>query len=137
MAPVKSFKVFGEPVEILVDATVTGGQSTTLRQTSPPGGGPPPHWHKNEDEMFYVLEGEFEILKDGAWMKLGPGDYAYAPRGGVHTFRNCGTTSGQVLVTVTPGGFENYLEEISVLTIPQDMEQLLAISERYGITFAM
>jgi hypothetical protein len=30
---------------------------------------------------------------------------------------------------------EKYLEEISVLSMPQDMAQLLAISERYGIAF--
>ena len=74
-------------------------------------------------------------MKDGAWVKLAPGDYAYGPRGKVHTFRNSGTADGEILVTVTPGGFENYLEEISVLSIPQDMAQLRAISARYGITF--
>jgi hypothetical protein len=72
---------------------------------------------------------------NGEWHKLAPGESAYAPRGSVHTFRNAGATGGTLLVFVTPGGFENYLEEISVLSIPDDMPQLLAISERYGITF--
>jgi hypothetical protein len=31
---------------------------------------------------------------------------------------------------------EKYLEEISVLTMPRDVEQLMAISARYGIKFA-
>ena len=39
-----------------------------------------------------------------------------------------------MLVFVTPAGMEKYLEEISVLTIPQDVEQLMASSVRYGIT---
>lgn len=34
-----------------------------------------------------------------------------------------------MLVFVAPSGMEIYLEEISVLSMPQDMAQLLAISE--------
>jgi hypothetical protein len=40
--PLKSFTVFGEPVEILINSEMTGGTSTTFAQSSPPGGGPPP-----------------------------------------------------------------------------------------------
>jgi hypothetical protein len=32
-------------------------------------------------------------------------------------------------------GMEKYLEEISVLSMPEDLSRLLAISERYGIFF--
>jgi quercetin dioxygenase-like cupin family protein len=135
--PVKSFMVFGEPVDILVNSAMTGGQSCTLLQTSPPGGGPPPHSHVHERETFYVLEGEYEFLSDGAWHKVGPGDTVQGSPATVHTFRNAGTTEGKMLVFVTPGGFENYLEEISVLSVPRDVPQLLTISERYGVKFVL
>jgi len=39
-----------------------------------------------------------------------------------------------VIIFVALAGMEKYLEEISVLSMRQDMAQLLAISERYGIT---
>jgi quercetin dioxygenase-like cupin family protein len=133
--PVKTFKVFGEPVEVLVPGEMTGDLSTTLTQTSPPGGGPPPHTHIREDETFFVLEGEYEFLQGGEWRKIQPGRAIRAPRGEVHTFRNAGTTTGKMLVFAAPAGMEKYLEEISVLSMPQDMAQLLAIPERYGITF--
>ena len=135
MNPVKTFTVFGEPVEVLVSGEMTGGLSTTLTQVSPPGGGPPPHSHEREDETFFVLEGDYELLQDGVWHKVPVGQAVLAKRGGVHTFRNAGTTTGKMLVFVTPAGMEKYLEEISVLTMPQDVEQLMAISARYGITF--
>jgi hypothetical protein len=67
LSPIKSFKVFGEPVEVLVNGDMTEGLSATLLQTSPPGGGPPPHTHQNEDETFFLLEGEFEFLENGKW----------------------------------------------------------------------
>jgi quercetin dioxygenase-like cupin family protein len=137
LTPAKTFKVFGEPVEILTDSKVTKGKSTTITQISPPGGGPPPHSHSNEDETFVVLEGEFDFLVNGEWRKLMPGDTVHALRGSVHTFRNAGATNGKILIFVVPGGFETYLEEISPLSIPEDMEQILAVSERYGISFAV
>jgi quercetin dioxygenase-like cupin family protein len=133
--PVKSFAVFGEPVEILTTAEMTNGNSSTMTQTSPPGGGPPPHRHTNEDETFFVLKGEYEFLYNGEWRKVGEGETVHAMRGSVHTFRNAGSDAGKMLIFVTPGGFEKYLEEISPLSIPADMPQLLAISERYGISF--
>jgi len=133
--PVKTFKVFGEPIDILTTGEMTGGRSATLTQSSPPGGGPPPHSHLNEDETFFVLEGDYEFLENAEWRKVAHGEAVHAMRGSVHTFRNVGTNTGKVLIFVVPGGFEKYLEEISPLSIPEDMQQVLAISERYGISF--
>jgi hypothetical protein len=59
----------------------------------------------------------------------------HAKRGSVHSFRNVGTTTGVMLVFVTPAGLEKHLEEISTLSIPKDAAQLMAISEGHGITF--
>jgi quercetin dioxygenase-like cupin family protein len=137
MAPIKSFTVFGEPVEILTNTEMTGGRSCVLIQSSPPGGGPPPHSHQNEDETFFVLEGEYELLANGVWHKLMAGHAMHAMRGGVHTFRNVGTTLGKMLTVVVPAGLEKYLEEISPLSIPDGMPKVLEISKRYGITFAI
>lgn len=136
MNAIKTFRVFGEPVEVLVSGEMTGGLSATITQMSPPGGGPPPHHHTREDEVFVVMEGDYELLQDGQWHKVGPGRAVHGKRGSVHTFRNVGKTEGKMLIFITPAGLENYLEEISVLSIPQDMPRLLEISDRYGVVFA-
>lgn len=135
MTPLKSFPVLGDQVDILVSGDVTGGQSTTLLQTSLPGNGPPPHRHENEDESFVIIEGEYELLVDGEWVKGRPGEAFYRRRGTVHTFRNSGTSVGKILVFVQPGGFEHYLEEISPLSVPADLLKLIEISNRYGLFF--
>jgi quercetin dioxygenase-like cupin family protein len=135
MTAIKSFPVLGDHVDMLVTQDMTGGASATLIETSPPGGGPPPHKHENEDETFFVVEGEYEFLVDGQWIKASAGDSFYRARGTVHTFRNCGTTTGKILIFVTPGGFQSYLEEISPLSVPADMARLIEISGRYGISF--
>ena len=135
MAAIKSFPVLGDQVDMLVTQEMTGGSSATLVETSPPGGGPPPHQHRNEDETFFVIDGEYEFLVDGNWVKASAGDSFYRGRGTIHTFRNCGTTTGRILIFVQPGGFQSYLEEISPLSVPSDLGKLIEISNRYGITF--
>lgn len=131
----KSFPVLGDHVDMLITQDMTGGASATLLETSPPGGGPPPHKHEHEDETFFVVEGEYELLVDGEWVKGYPGDAFYRARGTVHAFRNSGTTTGKILVMVQPGAFQNYLEEISPLSVPGDLGKLIEISNRYGIMF--
>ena len=34
------------------------------------------HWHEQEDELVYVLEGELTLVEDGGETLLGPGDAA-------------------------------------------------------------
>ena len=108
MSPLKSFIVFGERIDVLVNSATSNGASATIVQHVPAGGGPPPHSHSKEDETFTVLEGDFEVFGDGRWHPLARGEVAYGQRGGVHTFRNIGTTPGRVIIFITPAGFENY-----------------------------
>lgn len=135
MKPVKTFKVFDETVEILVTSESTNGSFCMLVQTSPPGGGPPPHFHKYEDEIFTSLEGEYELFDGTQWAKLPPGEHVHTLRNQPHTFRNCGKTVGKIMCVAVNGRLDEYLEEISPLSVVDDMERLMEISERYGITF--
>jgi quercetin dioxygenase-like cupin family protein len=55
---------------------------------------PPPHVHRSQVEEYEVLEGQFDVVVDGAWRTLGPGESASVPVGALHTFRN---RSGEVV----------------------------------------
>ncbi len=130
------FTVFGEPVEVLVSSSETERAYFVMTQVSPPGGGPPPHMHQHEDEIFTVLQGEYEIFDGKHWHKLSQGETAHKRRGSVHTFRNCGTTEGRLQIVIVPGGgMEDYLRAISVLKMPEDLARLTKISDAYGIRF--
>ena len=135
MPSIKSFTVFGDRVNVFVDSSMSNGLSSTLVQEVHPGGGPPPHSHTKEDETFVVLDGDFEFLMDGKWQPLVPGEAAYARRGSTHTFRNSGKAIGRMLIVVTPGGFEKFLEEIGGYSPATDMPKIIEISDTYGITF--
>src|SRR5919106_1464344 len=89
----------------------TGGHPGLLRNLTAPGGGPPPHMHTREDEFFFVLDGTFEVRIGDEIHTLGPGGYAYAPRGTVHNFRNVAETPSRILVGFTPAGMEGFFRE--------------------------
>ena len=49
---------------------------------------PPPHVHPEQIESYEVIDGEFEVMVDGQWQTLRPGESASVPQGTMHTFRN-------------------------------------------------
>jgi len=67
-------------------------------------GGPPRHYHRNEDEWIYVLEGTFIAEIDGEQFTLGPGDSSLILRRKVHAYAFTGAGKGRVLVAFSPGG---------------------------------
>jgi uncharacterized cupin superfamily protein len=50
--------------------------------TLPPGGwSSQRHWHSDEDEFVYVLEGELKLVEDDSQMVLRAGECAAFPKG--------------------------------------------------------
>jgi mannose-6-phosphate isomerase-like protein (cupin superfamily) len=131
----KQFRVLGDLVEVLVTSAETNGSFCVIRQYPAPGGGPPPHMHTKEDEHFIVVEGEFEIYDGLTWLPINTLQTAFTLRGNLHTFRNRGTARGCIQITVVPGGLDTYLEELSKLPMPPAMEDVVEISDSYGISF--
>src|SRR3954470_4275578 len=77
----------------------------------PPGGGPPPHIHTREDETYYILSGQIEVVLGEETLVAGPNDFVKVPRGTVHRFTNTGTETARMLLTFTPAGIEHWFEE--------------------------
>ena len=99
---------FGGEMRLVLGGAETGGQIALGLETTPPGGGPPLHRHREEDELFLVLEGTEEFLAGGTWTAVGPGGAVWLPRGTAHTFRNAGETPSRHWVLTTPSGFERF-----------------------------
>ena len=45
------------------------------------------HYHKNKDEIFYLLKGSGEFTQDGETSSLNEGDVVYVPAGSEHSFK--------------------------------------------------
>ena len=59
------FSVVGDRYHFLVTGEESGGAFAMMEFLVPPHHGPPPHVHRREDEVFYVLAGEFEFIVAG------------------------------------------------------------------------
>ena len=134
--------IVGDTMTLKATSTSTGGVLMLLENLTAPGGGPPPHVHTREDEFFYVLDGAFEIRIGDDVHALGPGGFAFVPRGTVHNFRNTAETPSRVLVGFTPGGMEGFFRDSGRPATDdgpappldeQEIARTLAAAPRYGV----
>lgn len=87
--------------------------------------------HRHETEIFYILEGEFEITLGDQKLRTGPGGLVVGPRDIPHTFRNVGTSQGRLLLTVIPGCFANYFIDADNIA-DRDRAKIKALAAKYG-----
>lgn len=134
----------GDVYRFVTTGDETGGRYTVLEATVPPGGGPPPHIHRREEETFYILEGEITFQIGDEKSVCGPGTFVHVPIGNLHGFKNESNQPAKMLITFTPSGLEGmFLEngkelsadESPATTSPEEIEQLLASSVKYGIEY--
>ena len=97
---------------IKASAADTGGQMTIVEVTEPPGTEAPLHVHHNEDEAFWVLDGDVRLEIGGTTIEAHAGDYAFGPRDIPHRY-TVGDAGCRMLFILTPGGFEELLRAVS------------------------
>jgi quercetin dioxygenase-like cupin family protein len=93
-------------------AADTAGAFTLFEDSMVRGKATPLHLHPNEDETFYVLEGELLVHVDGEEHLLGPQATAVVPRGVPHAFLVTSDTA-RVLCLQTPGSGEGFYRAVS------------------------
>jgi quercetin dioxygenase-like cupin family protein len=104
---------FGMLAEVKASAADTGGVYTLVEMTAPAGLQTPLHVHHVEDEGFYVLEGSITVQVGDETIEVPAGRHAFGPHGIPHRF-TVGPDGARMLWVLTPGGFENLVEEASV-----------------------
>ncbi|MCB0209981.1 MAG: cupin domain-containing protein [Anaerolineae bacterium] len=125
----------GENMTILLSAQDTNGSFAMFIDEVPPAAGPPMHIHHNEDETFYILEGQLDITIKGETFTAPAGGTAFLPKGIPHTFHNSSEQTARALVVLTPAGLENFFIEIEPLVIQAEpnMAAILTVAAKYGI----
>ncbi|NLD64388.1 MAG: cupin domain-containing protein [Bacteroidales bacterium] len=139
-----SYWYIGTLISILLSAKDTGGAFSLLHGYEIQGLEPPPHIHTQEDESFYILDGEITYTAGGKVMKATRGSWVFLPRNIEHSFRVM-TPRAEVLIHLSPGGFEEYFIEMSdpaaelvIPPMPQgppDVRRIVETASRYGIRF--
>jgi quercetin dioxygenase-like cupin family protein len=118
----------------------TGGSLGQVEMNDPRGTATPLHRHHNEDETFYVLEGDVTMLVNGERIELSAGDYAFAARGDAHAYIVT-SERARMLVTISPAGLEQLFVELGVPVLGNEppaeevmppMEQVIRRFGAYG-----
>ena len=64
------------------------------------------HVHREEDDAFYILEGEMTFTLSGEDVPAPPGTFVLVPPGVEHGFRNDGDVPVRMLNIHAPAGFD-------------------------------
>ena len=126
----------GDVVTIKAAARHTGGSLSVMELLIAPKSGPALHTHLRDDELWYVLDGEFRFKAGDAMLRASSGGMAFGPRGTPHCFQNVGDTPGRLLVVTTPSGLECFFEDFAAL-LPGlvSPETLSAVGHANGVEF--
>lgn len=111
------------PNDIKVSQKDTNGDLTVFEYTGNEKGGPPLHIHPHQDEIFFIVEGEylFQVGDDKHTLKAG--DTIFLPRTVPHAFAQL-TDSGKMFFLFQPSGkMEDFFRAIGNLPSPPTPEQ--------------
>ena len=93
----------------------TNGNVFVVEHSNLMPGGPPLHLHPEQEEWFYVMEGEVLFQVGEKRLQLKAGDSVLAPRKVPHTFTAVGSKPGKMLIAFSPAGrMEEFFREAAV-----------------------
>lgn len=119
-----------------ITQATTGAFSAILAEV-PVNCGPPMHYHDNDAEWAFILQGQITFEGADGTVVAGPGDSVFLPAGRSHAFSNLGTETARMLVVVTPGAQAHafFAEVDSTLHGALVPPVMVEIASRYGIHF--
>jgi quercetin dioxygenase-like cupin family protein len=128
--------VLGDNQILKLTGEDTNGLYTLIEQFNDPGMKIPLHIHKDEDELFHVLEGELEIQIGEEIKLLKAGDIGFCPRGIPHSWKVTGNDKAKVMLSIFPAGLENMFQELAEFPPgPPDFQKVAEIGKKYNIKF--
>jgi mannose-6-phosphate isomerase-like protein (cupin superfamily) len=125
----------GSRVVFKAVAAREGGGPTVIEFIAAPGFGKGDHVHSNIEEIFYVVDGEFD-LRSGDWTgRVGAGGLVRVPPDTAHGFGNPGSAPATLLVIISPGGaHDEYFRELAAILArpgPPDTAAIAELRRRY------
>jgi len=92
----------------------TGGGLFLIEHTHLTAGGPPLHLHREQEEWFYVMEGQVVFQVGDRRVELHPGESVLAPRRVPHTFSAVSAEPARMLIGFCPAGkMDQYFRDVS------------------------
>jgi len=128
----KMMGVTANILDVKVSSQDTDGQLTVFEQTGlTPKGGPPLHIHPYQDEMFYVIEGEYKFQVGEDKYQMNPGDTIFLPRNVPHAFIQITDKARMVLSFQPSGKMEEFFRKTAEWTSPPSKEEIEKVFEEH------
>ena len=107
----------GGMLTFMAGSEETGGAVTMWESTAAPGEGPPLHLHVSEDEILYMVDGDFRVRLEDDLHEAPAGSFVFVPKGVPHTWQNAGDTPARLAFVFIPGapGMERFFERAAEL----------------------
>jgi quercetin dioxygenase-like cupin family protein len=117
-------------LDLKVSGKDTGGQLAVFEQTSlSPKRGTPLHVHYNQDEMFYVLQGEYRFLVGEDKFSLTTGDSIFLPRQVPHSWVQVSDRGRMTVIFQPAGKMEEFFVTMAALKTSPTPEEMARIFE--------
>src|SRR5438270_7924504 len=101
---------FANLVEVKLTQEAAGGGMSIVELHGPPGDMPPLHLHRDDDEAWYVLDGEMSFfVGTDQPTRGGPGSLVFGPKGVPHTIRVESSQPARWLAICSPGDFAAFV----------------------------
>ena len=107
-----------------------GGGPTFFEFTAASGFSTGDHIHSKIEEIFYVVEGEFQIRAGDRSFTAHVGDFVLVPPGVPHGFGNSGGSPAKMVLLISPAAVhERYFEELAGILAKPGAPDIQAISQ--------
>ena len=90
---------FNALMEMKASMDETAGAYSLTEHLATSASNPPMHVQVDEEEAFYILDGEVEFEVEGQVVHAVPGTFALVARGAAHTFRVLTETARYLVIT--------------------------------------
>jgi mannose-6-phosphate isomerase-like protein (cupin superfamily) len=123
---------------LLADSSATGGALSSHRVALGRGAdGAVPHRHDNSSELFYILDGAFDVLAGEEVLTAYAGDLLVVPPGLAHAFGAHRGSNAEALIIATPGieRFDYFRHVVRRREGTEPAEVLLGLQDRFDTHF--
>lgn len=110
----------GSEIRPLIDRTTSSiTQCSLAEERLEPGQSVTPHFHRETEEVYYILEGEGVMTVGGEQRGVSAGDAILIPLNAIHSLENTGATSMRIVLVCGPAfsrSDENFVETPEMTT---------------------
>jgi quercetin dioxygenase-like cupin family protein len=124
----RTIPFLGQSYRVRVSGDDTAGTFALMDTEAGRGHGSPMHVHRNDSEVFLVLEGTLQVIVDGQEYEAGAGAAAVLPAGRPHGFVITSETARYLTLHHGPA-----FERFTAAAGGEDPSRLAEIADAYGI----